>query len=119
MPAAGAAALWLRIAEAGAGATLDAHVVACLLGSACGIVFRSSRQGPHPVCKRLGFLYGPLQECLEDHIEKSGFSNTCKTTLEEVIAQRVADFRLDAGLQVRWRRVLRCAVLHRHTGLHS
>lgn len=42
-----------------------------------------------------------LQECLEDHIEKSGFSSTCKTTLEDVIAQRVADFRLDAGLQVR------------------
>lgn len=41
-----------------------------------------------------------LQECLEDHIEKSGFSHTCKTTLEEVIAQRVADFRIDAGLQV-------------------
>lgn len=50
-------------------------------------------------CKDVEPGHMRVQECLEDHIEKSGFSNTCKTTLEEVIAQRVADFRIDAGLQ--------------------
>lgn len=55
------------------------------------------------------------QECLEDHIEKSGFSSTCKTTLEDVIAERVADFRLDSGLQVR-RAVLCCGALRYASG---
>jgi Golgi apparatus protein 1 len=34
-----------------------------------------------------------VQECLEDHIEDSGFSHGCRTALKDVIAARVADFR--------------------------
>jgi hypothetical protein len=34
-------------------------------------------------------------------MDKSGFSTTCKESLEDALAQRVSDFRLDAALQVR------------------
>eukprot|EP00798_Chlamydomonas_sp_ICE-L_P012178 gene12178-15298_t len=39
------------------------------------------------------------QECLEDNLEESSFSEDCKEELEATIAARVADFRLDAGLR--------------------
>lgn len=38
-------------------------------------------------------------------MDKSGFSTTCKESLEDALAQRVSDFRLDAALQVRLRAV--------------
>ncbi|KAG2435442.1 hypothetical protein HYH02_011942 [Chlamydomonas schloesseri] len=40
-----------------------------------------------------------VQECLEDNIDESGFSAECKTELENVIAKRVSDFRLDTALR--------------------
>lgn len=39
------------------------------------------------------------QECLEDHMDKDGFSSTCKTQLNDQLARRVADFRLDTPLR--------------------
>lgn len=50
-------------------------------------------------CKDVEPGHMRVQECLEDNLDKSGFSSSCKATLEEVIAQRVSDFRLDGGLQ--------------------
>lgn len=40
-----------------------------------------------------------VQECLEDNMDESAFSVACKQELEEVIAKRVADFRLDTPLR--------------------
>lgn len=40
-----------------------------------------------------------VQECLEDNIDESDFSEDCKTELESMIAKRVADFRLDTALR--------------------
>ncbi|GLI60743.1 hypothetical protein VaNZ11_002971 [Volvox africanus] len=40
-----------------------------------------------------------VQECLEDNIEEADFSAECKAELEDVIAKRVADFRLDTALR--------------------
>lgn len=42
-----------------------------------------------------------LQECLEDHMDESGFSDNCRAALEEVIEMRVKDFRWDIEQQPR------------------
>ena len=39
------------------------------------------------------------QECLEDNIDESGFSADCKEELDNIIAKRVADFKLDTPLR--------------------
>jgi hypothetical protein len=46
-------------------------------------------------------------------MDKSGFSSSCKESLDDVLTQRVSDFRLDAALQVRpwggWQGLLACS----------
>lgn len=39
------------------------------------------------------------KECLEENREKDGFSAQCKTEVEKMMAERAADFRLDAKLR--------------------
>ena len=39
------------------------------------------------------------QECLEDNIDESGFSADCKEELNNIIAKRVSDFKLDTALR--------------------
>ena len=41
----------------------------------------------------------PHQECLEDKIDESGFSADCKEELDNIIAKRVSDFKLDTPLR--------------------
>jgi len=50
-------------------------------------------------CKDVEPGHMRVQECLEDHMDDSGFSNACKKQLENVIAKRVADFRFDIAVQ--------------------
>eukprot|EP00798_Chlamydomonas_sp_ICE-L_P019058 gene19058-25661_t len=40
-----------------------------------------------------------VQECLEDNIEEADFTEDCKEELDNTIAKRVADFRLDEALR--------------------
>eukprot|EP00195_Chlamydomonas_chlamydogama_P004977 CAMPEP_0202901334 /NCGR_PEP_ID=MMETSP1392-20130828/14194_1 /ASSEMBLY_ACC=CAM_ASM_000868 /TAXON_ID=225041 /ORGANISM="Chlamydomonas chlamydogama, Strain SAG 11-48b" /LENGTH=885 /DNA_ID=CAMNT_0049587883 /DNA_START=46 /DNA_END=2703 /DNA_ORIENTATION=- len=40
-----------------------------------------------------------VQECLEDNSDESGFSAECKEELENILAKRVSDFRLDTVLR--------------------
>jgi Golgi apparatus protein 1 len=40
-----------------------------------------------------------VQECLEDNVDESGFSSDCKSELENVLAKRVSDFRMDTALR--------------------
>ena len=39
------------------------------------------------------------KECLEEHREEKDFSGQCKTEIEKMMAERAADFRLDAKLR--------------------
>ncbi|GAX77303.1 hypothetical protein CEUSTIGMA_g4749.t1 [Chlamydomonas eustigma] len=40
-----------------------------------------------------------VQECLEDNMEDSKFSSECKEELDDIIAKRVTDFKLDTTLR--------------------
>lgn len=50
-------------------------------------------------CKDVDPGHMRVQECLEDHMDDSGFSTDCKEELEQTIAKRVQDFKLDAALR--------------------
>lgn len=39
------------------------------------------------------------KDCLEDNMDKSGFSPECKSEMENMIERRSMDFRLDANLR--------------------
>lgn len=41
----------------------------------------------------------PPQDCLEDSMDKNGFSSDCKEELDAQLAKRVTDFRLDTELR--------------------
>ena len=50
-------------------------------------------------CKDVEPGHMRVQECLEDNLEESAFSSECKEELENQIAKRVTDFRLDTALR--------------------
>lgn len=50
-------------------------------------------------CKDIEPGHMRVQECLEDNMDESGFSADCKEELENVLAKRVSDFRLDTALR--------------------
>eukprot|EP00879_Flechtneria_rotunda_P000602 GHRR01000712.1.p1 GENE.GHRR01000712.1~~GHRR01000712.1.p1 ORF type:complete len:883 (+),score=207.41 GHRR01000712.1:2504-5152(+) len=62
-------------------------------------LFKTCLNDQRKFCKDVEPGHMRVQECLEDNMDKSGFSNRCRTALEDVIATRVADIRLDTGLQ--------------------
>lgn len=62
-------------------------------------LFKKCLTDQQKFCKDVEPGHMRVQECLEDNIEEADFSAECKSELEEMIAKRVADFRLDTALR--------------------
>jgi len=53
----------------------------------------------HKFCPNIEPGHMRVQECLEDHMDDAGFSAMCREELDNMIAVRIDDFRLDTALR--------------------